>query len=78
MGLHFGLRFGALCDICLERCLPGWDWEHIEGWLVRQKAALLRQAERRAVLKAWRLWDLGPALAYEKKYGVWLLGWPHP
>ena len=74
----FGLPFGALCDACLERTLAPWAWERIEGWLVRQRGVKIRQGERRAVLRTWSPSNLGPALAYERKYGVWLLEYPHP
>lgn len=72
----WGLAFGALCDRCLERCLPGWDFERIVPWLGAQKTALLRKAERAEVFKSNSPVDA--ALAYERKYGVWLLEYPHP
>lgn len=74
----WGLSFGALCDRCLERCLPGWAFDRIVEWLGRQRLAFLRKAERQAVFQAARENDLGPALEYERKYGVWLLDRPRP
>lgn len=75
----FGLRFGALCWECLERCFMGWDAERLIQWLGRQKATLNRQQERRAAIRAWESRaDLVPSLEYEEKYGVWLFDYPHP
>ena len=73
----WGLAFGALCDVCLERCLPGWSFDRIVAWLGRQRVVLLRMAERAEALQAWRKRrDKGPALKYQQKYGVWLLEGP--
>ena len=73
----WGLSFGALCDPCLERCLPGWSFDWIVDWLGRQRAIFLRKAERAAAIQAWqKRRDKGPALKYQQKYGVWLLERP--
>ena len=72
----FGLPFGALCDACLERTMAPRAWERIEGWLIRQRGVRFRQRERRAVFRAD--YPVEAALAYERKYGVWLLEYPHP
>lgn len=73
-----GLAFGALCDVCLERSLPGWSFERIVEWLGSQRGIVIRRTERTEAVKAARKYNLRPALEYERKYGVWPLEYPHP
>ena len=56
-----GLSFGALCDECLLRCFPGWSFERVAEWLVRQKQTCLRQEARREASAARKRGDGGEA-----------------
>ena len=52
-----GLSFGALCDECLLPCFPGWSFERVAEWLVRQKQTCLRQEALREAIAARKRGD---------------------
>ena len=71
--------YGGLCFPCLARCFKGWEEERLLLWLAGQHSRRLRLEAAGRARKAYRDYgSIGPALEYEKLYGVWLLDRPHP